>query len=226
MRKAITIIFAALVFGCNKQIDSVPSNTINSENVQNATMADTYLPLTKGTYWNYSIVTNGKTTATSKLTVLGVVKKIYSKNYQSVKSVDGGFTDTVFYNQTGHDYYVYTNSNGSDTDFDLEILFLRDNLAVGKTWTASAGSADGVKLKAYGKIVKTNSTITVGGKTYTNVIQTHIDIKKPIPFLPGIIVYKQDYYVAKNIGIVKNIGTSVFESNATTITNLTSYSIK
>lgn len=218
--KSTYVIIAVVLFGCTKEIDSLPSNAINSSNVQNATVTNTYLPLTTGTYWNYNINTNGKT-ATSKLTVLGTTKKINNKTYHFVKSVDGGYTNTVYYNQSTHDYYVYTNSD----EATLEILFLKDNAAKGATWTTSAGKASGFSVKCYGSIKATNLTMTINGKTYKNVIQSHIDLKATFFFFP-ITVYSQDYYVAKNIGIIKNVSTQLQPSKSTTTTNISGYSIK
>lgn len=224
MRKALFISLVILLAGCTKEIKSVSVNAGSINKLQTA--ADTYLPLTKYTYWKYSIKTDSKDPETSKLTVLGLQKSINSKNYQTVKSVMGKNADTLFYAKNQHDYYLYTNTGTSDADnVDMEILFLKDDASVGDTWLLPAGSAGGFALKCYGKILEKDMNITVAGTTYNHVIHSYVEIRKPF-FFTYIVVNKQDFYTAKNIGIVKNVSNILLPTSSTSITNITDYKIK
>lgn len=226
MRKAFFISFTILVIGCNKEINSGSVNSGSINQAQTGSLiADTYLPLTKGTYWKYNIKTDSKNPETSKLTVLNLPKKINAKNYQAVKSVINNKADTLYYAQDQHDYYLYTNTGTSDADkINLEILFLKDNASVGDTWLLPAGTANGFNLKCYGKIIETDASVTAGGATYNHVIHSYVEIRKPF-FFTYIVANRQDFYTAKNIGIVKNVSDILFPASSTTITNITDYKI-
>ena len=68
-------------------------------------------------------------------------------------------------------------------------------------------------------------TIKVNGTTYNDVIHSYIELRKKVLFF-YIVVAKQDYYVAKNIGIIKNISTQLLPDKSTTTTTITDYLIK
>lgn len=225
MRTLISISFIILMFSCTKEITSDSLNASSSDNAQTA-LTNTYLPLTKGTFWKYQIKTDNKPAETSRLTVLGIQKKINNKNYQTIQSVTGKDKDTVYYARDNHNYYVYTNEGLADDDeIKLEILFLKDNASVGDTWNESAGTANGFSLNCYGKIINTNTTVVFADTTYKNVIHSYIEIRKPF-FFTYIVVNRQDFYTAKGIGIIKNTSDILLPTKSTTLTNVTSYSIK
>lgn len=227
MRKTLIISLVILLFGCTKEINSGSVNTCSINKIQTGNLAaDTYLPLTKGTWWNYSIKTDSDSPDESKLTVTKQQKKINGKNYQVVTSGTGKHVDTVYYAQDQHDYYIYTYSATSDADnVNLEILFLKDNAAVGDTWLLPAGSANGFALKCYGKIIEKDININVAGTVYKHVIHTYIEMRKPF-FFTYIVVNKQNFYVAENIGVVKNVSEILLPSKSTSTTNITAYKIK
>jgi len=132
----------------------------------------------------------------------------------------------MYYNQSGHRYYLFTNKSTDDANaIKLEILFLKDDVAKGATWSEDAGSANGTSLNCYGKVLEKNMDIKVEGVTYNNVIHSYIELRKKIFFF-YITVAKQDYYVAKNIGIIKNISTQLLPDNSTTSSTITDYLIK
>ena len=225
MKKTILIPVIILMFGCTKEINSGFVNTNNFSSAENSSSNNTYLPLTKGTYWNYKIITDEEQPETSKLTVLGIQKKINGKNYQTVKSVMADEKDTLYYAHDQHDYYIYTNTGTSDADkISMEILFLKDNVSVGKSWLEPAGKANGFNLRCYGKIIAKDATITVGGITYKHVIHSYVEIRKPLLFT-YIVVNRQDFYTAENIGIIKNVSDILLPEKSTTTTNITDHKI-
>ena len=129
MRKIFSVSIFILILSCKKEITSHSLNAESKYDVKSISNSDTYLPLTKGSYWKYHVKTDDETPDMSKLTVLGITKKINSKNYQSIKSVKDGETDTLYYAHDNHDYYIYTNSGTSSTDkISMEILFLKDRV--------------------------------------------------------------------------------------------------
>lgn len=224
MRKTFFIPILVLVFGCTKEINSNAVHTGNSD-LQIASDVYTYLPLTTGTYWMYKIKTTAEIPDTSKVKVLGIQKKINGKNYQTLKSIRNGSIDTLYYAQQQHDYYIYTNTGMADADkVSMEILFLKDDVPVGTSWLEPAGEANGITLNCYGKIIQKDATITVGDSTYQHVIHSYVEIRKPLLFT-YIVVNKQDFYTAKNIGIVKNVSDILLPEKSTTVTKAIGYKI-
>src|SRR5205809_71797 len=222
MKRTSLLLFAIAVFGCTKEITTEATKTETSSSEQNSTVAtDTYLPLTTGTFWKYNVINSSGNAQPTTQTVLAKQKSIKGKTYHAVKSVSPNNTDTLYYSQTQHDYYAYTPSGTSG----LEVLFLKDNASAGTTWSTTAGTAGGKTVKCFGKIVATNTTIKVGNTTYKNVIHSTVDIREPVLF-SDVTVNTQDFYVAKNIGIVKNISTNKVPSKSVITTNIVGYSIK
>ncbi len=224
MRKLLLAV-SIFIAGCSKEINTKPVIAADNEISSVTATTETYLPLTTGTAWSYTNTTNGVGDQ-SKLTVLNRKRTFNGKSYTAVNTYKDRKNDTIYYNQTSHKYYIYTKEETGDADaVDLEILFLDDNLAVGKTWQQKAGSANGVKLKCYGKIMQKNISLKVNGTTYNNVIHSYVEVRKPVTFF-YIVVYKQDYYVAKGIGIIKNASRQILPAGPTTTTNIDSYTIK
>lgn len=222
MRNVLLAFCIILFFGCRKETNSVPMNAGGTNQLLAKASQDTYLPLTKNTHWKYTVKTDSKKQQISKLTVSGQHKAFNSKNYTVVNSVmDGKDAADLYYAQDLHDYYLYTNSGTSDDQtLNMEILFLKDNAAVGDTWLVPAGTANGFSLNCYGKIIDNNATITVSGKQYKHVIHSYIEIRKPFLF-SYIVVNKQDFYTAENIGIVQNVSNVLLPSSSVTTTNIT-----
>jgi hypothetical protein len=224
MRTSLSVLLfiIAMSYGCTKEVTPENLNTNSSSTENSSLAADTYLPLTKGTYWKYNAVNDAGDVNAVKYTVLGIPKLINGKRYQSVLSTTDNNKDTAYYNQSMHDYYVYKGANNGE---GLEILFLKDDAPVGAKWYVPSGSLAGIKVKCYGKIIAKNMTMKVGNKTYTNVIHSYVEIRQPL-FFTYILVGKQDYYVAKNIGIIKNESDVVFPSKSSSKLNIFDYSIK
>lgn len=222
MRKIISIPIIILMFSCTKE---TISNALNSINSSNATVSnnDTYLPLNKGNYWQYQIKTDDESAEISKLTVLGIQKKINAKIYQTIQSKTDNNKDTVYYAQDKHNYFVYTNKGtAADDKISMEILFLKDNASIGDTWLETAGTANGFKLRCYGKVINDDETINCSGTTYKHVMHTYIEIRKPLLFT-YIVVNRQDFYTAKGIGIIKNRSDILLPANSSTLTNVINY---
>ena len=106
----------------------------------------------------------------------------------------------------------------------MEILFLKDDVSVGKSWVEPAGKANGFNLRCYGKIIEKDATITIGDVTYKHVIHSYVEIRKPLLFT-YIVVNRQDFYTAKNIGIVKNVSDILLPEKSNTKTKITGYKI-
>lgn len=224
----LLFILAASIAGCQKEISSdLKNDALTTSEESNSVAVDTYLPLTAGTYWNYSVINDQGTAKPSKFTVLNYKKNISGKVYTGVKTVTDGDVsnaDTSYYNQTQNTYTIARYQQvDKGSGSQIEFIFLKD-APVGTKWSESI-KAGSQTLKMTGKVLQRDLTLTVGGKTYKNVIHSYVEIKKQILFT-GITIAKQDFYVAKNIGIIKNVSKVVFPSTSTITTSVKDYIIK
>lgn len=219
---AVALIVASIA-GCSKDVSNNGLTTSTTANDQSdAVVVSTYMPLTVGTWWNYNNQSSAGVTKASTLSVTNFKKTFNGKLYTGVRTVQEDVQDTTFYNQSGHDYYTYI-AGGNTT---MEICFLEDDLAVGKSWNKKAGVVQGETLKCYGKIKEKNITLTVNGKTYKNVIHTHVEVRKQVLLL-GITLVEADYYIAQNVGVIKTVSKPTITGNGNTVTtSITNYAIK
>jgi hypothetical protein len=230
MKKKILLPVIALAListiGCKKEVSSDRITATDNEQSNAEAATSTYLPLTAGTYWVYNNQSGDKVKQ-SKLTVLNLKKTINFKAYTAVKTVQENNTDTSYYNQTLHNYYLFAGNDATgDKAVGIEILFLKDDVSVGTSWKIDAGTVQGNVLTCRGKILQKNISITVNGKTYNNVIHSYVEINKRVLLL-NITLLKQDYYVAPNIGIIKTVSKQAINPSSKPITtSLTNYNIK
>lgn len=180
-------------WGCQKEIEDKSGNSTGG-----GTSLNTYLPLTSGTFWKLKDSTSGTiqtNTVTSKTKTINGILYTAVTNDQS--------SDTAYMAQVGADYYLYqaavTASGGTAS---VLMHFLNDTAAVGQTWQYDGGSGNGFPIIMTGKIIERGISVTVNGKTYTNVIHTRLHMAYDIL---GTITDATDYdfYVAKGVGIVQ-----------------------
>ena len=162
----IAILFAV---GCSssKKADPAPSS------------AQSYLPVTAGSHWTYSIPASS--TYAETFTMLGSTTAFNNKtyyNYEITNNNTGIVSVDYFYSNNG----VYSMRSSNITVEDIVDLPLGlDNEPVVYTWTtvptdngmlANSGGA-----KAINTIKEINITKTVNGKVYTDVMHTRVDLE-------------------------------------------------
>lgn len=205
MKKAL--FFLSLIifsFGCKKDDGSGGTN---------GTGLNTYLPLTNGTSYTYKS-TNTGVVSTLKLTIQPGTFTLYGKSYKRV--LDETKTDTSHYNQTGNDYFRVFKFGGILGEAELTLL--KDNLAVGGTWSNSK-VISGITIPSspfpISATINFNFSIdgkdltrVVNGKTYSTVIKVKLAITATT-LLGTQNVGDGEFYFAKNIGMIEyNINTS------------------
>jgi hypothetical protein len=225
MKKLIqSLSLLCILISCQKQVD-IPQ-TVSTETSQTQTAADlriTYLPLTKGTYWKYNVVT-GTVEEPSTVRVLGLEQRIRTKTYEKVKVKKDKEKDTIYYNQTIDKYYVYTNSSDNGETMDLELLFLYDDQPVGFQWQGTAGSANGMAARYTGKILQKDISLTLNGVIYRHVIHSQVQVQVRVLFY-YVTASVEDFYVAQAIGIVKNVTVVKLGDPSVSTSTITEYRI-
>jgi len=192
-----------------------------------ATMVDTtkgYQPAATGNYWKYAESGSYVDTSLQKVTGTTTINnKLYS--VITAQSILSG-NQTWYLSDINHTYTERATVQGNI----IEILYLKDNVAVGTTWTAPAsdnGIINGVPAQVSGVLVGKNLSKTVSGKTYANVIHTTILLQYNygVGFTTSATY---DYYIANGIGIIETDASLTLPGAPPTATTtaIISYSIK
>ena len=171
-----------------------------------------YFPLTANSWWSYDIVGRPDTIYNF---VYGT--KVYNGNtYTEVQqNYQGGPVDTTHYRKSGNNYFewvisdAYSAQFGFDNPATVDINFLKENAATGTTWqsgpySGTVGGTTSVDLRYDFKIENANTSLTVNGKNYTNVIYVSVTVQLKVAPSPAYTaVEKNEFYYAKGIGLIK-----------------------
>ena len=227
----IVLVFSLAISSCQKELDPyTPQTGTDSTGIPvdttgvDSSSAGEFQPVTAGSSWTYKDSASGAETTNSIGDSTKVINNILFRKYLSTNSSQAGWIASP-----GPDYYVVAQSTNptTNTSFDLTFYYLNDTASAGSSFNYTAATSTGFAVTTKTTIVAKDLTVTVEGKTYTDVIQTHIDISYNV--LGQVSDYGgYDYYMAKGIGFIKirtltNVnGVSVVQS----CLNLSDYTIK
>ncbi|RFM30004.1 hypothetical protein DXN05_03260 [Deminuibacter soli] len=157
-----------------------------------------YLPHTAQSWWKYQEQSSGETyisTATGQTASFdGIAFQVFS---------DAGNAGTLpeYLATRNNDYYQHLSFKLDTVSIELTVKYLNAAATNGATW-ASSGSVMGIAAKVKTTLVGQGLTLSVGGKTYNNVVHTSSAIS--VTFAGFTIKVGQvDYYSAQNIGIIR-----------------------
>jgi hypothetical protein len=175
-------------------------------------------PLTANSYWTYNDAYSTTATDTIKR-VNDNTTSHNGNNYRVITEYDNSGSPQWEYHlrKTGNDYFEYTTVDdysvmSFDTAVEGDILFLKEGLSTNATWLSSeySGVVNSVptKLRYSFTCTDANASITVNGKTFTNVYK--ITWKSQISSNGG--AYTDEgltwvSYYAQGIGLVDMKGT-------------------
>lgn len=177
------------------------SNGGNGGGNSGGSSTGTYNPLTSGTTWKFK---DTATNAITTLTVTNAKKTISNVVYTGVVGSTAAQSDTAWMAKDGANYYERAKGVSPNTGASYDFLFhyLNDTASVGYNWTYNAGQGNGFTAWIKTTIIERNISMTVGGKTYQNVIHTRLDLSYDI--LGSIMDFgSYDFFVAKGVGIIK-----------------------
>lgn len=191
----LLFVLSALMISCKKdEITTQPP-------------AEKFMSLNSGNTWNYQQIDSPSTATpdTSDYQVKATDRDttINSKSYKVCTGNDGSMQ---YYNISGSDYYTYRKLPDALGGGFVEILYLKDNLAVGGTWTQTSPvtiSGYTIDMTLNNRINQKGITKTVNGITYTNVtdVATTLSIAIPIPYT---LTSEIHYYYAPKVGQIEN----------------------
>jgi hypothetical protein len=212
MRPLLLLLAAGLLAaGCKK--DSDPPAEIPKD----------FQPLTTGSNWTY--ITTAAGGSTYKLTVTGADSTINGRAYKILGNSNGPNNYAL---KQGNDYYRfgYVQTPGGGAPTGLEFLYLKDNLDVNGLWE-NTQTISGIPVKLKYKVAAKGQTRTVEGKSYSDVINVHIDFVANVPGVGELPVGTGEVYASRGIGIVQFQVTINISGNVTNQDQrLLSYEIK
>jgi hypothetical protein len=198
MKNALLSVFALSIISLSCKKDSNPAPV---------TPVDKYMTFSSGSIWNFQKVSNPSSaspvTTNYSLTSSNKDTTISSRQYHVFTPNNGGPNE--YYYNNGNDYYTYrTLPAGFGSDF-VEILYLKDNAAVGTQWSQTypiTYSGTPLNVTLNNKIEERGLTKTVNGKDYTDVIRVSTNITVTgIPFA-YTLTNDINYYYAPKYGSI------------------------
>lgn len=197
MRRHLPVILAlaAICFGgCKKDVKSPVS------------LSDSYFPVTKGSSWSYSDAIQGLGTDTVSTTLTDDSTTLNGKIFRiasSASTFKGHGTD-YFY--AAKHAYIFRSLNAY-ADKTIELQVYNDTAAI-KQGNISVPTDDGfddtLPVRTVNTIEEINLTRVIGGKTFSNVIHTHVDFQYDYEDGNGFHTnFTYDFYLAKGVGIIE-----------------------
>lgn len=190
------------------------------------TSADSYQPVTKGSYWTY-LYTQNNVADTATTTMTGVKNTYDNDTYYEASTAFKlhKFSDAINYFSLDDHAYKNLTIAGKDT---LSLYYFNDTTKLNHTWTVTvnrSGVVYGRSARLAGGIVEKNISLTVQGKIYTGVTHAKIYLQYYLGGNSYTTAETYDYFVVKNVGPIE-----VFVANSLGVTTLSealiAYSIK
>lgn len=227
----LSIIFLTFITGCGIKEVVNPMGEINNSSPDgkgeaNTTHSTSYQPVSKGSTWVYNNSFIGGSSTQTTIHMTGGTTTFAGKTYYNASGSTPGqaASNGYFYNDSN--IYIIRSTTPAVPGLAVNIQYLDTSLPVGGTWTNPAtdsGTINDMPAQMVGTIMEIGITKTIGGKTFSDVIHTQIDLQ--YNFGTGFESFAlYDYYIAKGIGIIEQDGKSLgVDLNKQTIV---SYDIK
>ncbi len=177
-----------------------------------ATAAPTvkFMSFTAGSSWNYKVTNDpSSTTPTTGNYTVTATSGDTSANSKTYSIFTNSTGPNEYYNITGSDYYTFRALPATLADTSIEVLYLKDNLNAGATWSQSVPinvSGFPLTLVLTNKIVQKGISRTVNGIAYTDV--TDIETVLTVQGIPPIVTYSLTsdihYYYTPKVGQIEN----------------------
>lgn len=213
----IAVTFVSVSTGCGFKEVITP--------VSGKSASDSYQPTTKGSTWKYSVQLVGVDPVEQTITMTGGSTLINGKTYYEATSVSKTLgSSTGYFYSDGSVYSTRASSIAAGVTLDMQYLDL--SKSVGAYWTSKvndSGYVNGIPGQFRGTIAEKGITKTIGGKSFTDVIHTTIDLQ--YDYGSGFETFMTyEYYLAKGVGLIE-LDTTAFGFDSTKETILT-YDVK
>ena len=211
----------------------VGSACTKSDSTNTTVVLDKYMSLSSGSTWNYRLV-NNLTLVTTNYVLASTSRDstINGKAYHVFTNSNTGINE--YYYTTGNDYYAFR-TLGALSNVQVEDNYLKDNAAVGTSWSQSfnitvPGLPIAVPVTITYTIVDKGNSRTVNGIVYTDVIHSSGVITSSFVPSSALVTDIQNYF-ARKYGFVEtsnklNLNYMGITQNVDNKTTLVSADIK
>lgn len=222
MKKLFTLLtgITLVATSCTKEKSNDPDSSSSGSS---------FLPAKKDTYLKMKVIMSGYPDRISTLVSTGQKTTLDGVDFTTWKEQESGQEQQFGYKD--HDIYTRIKAVSPNTGalVDVNFIYLNDTASVGYKWTRAAGFGGSFSAKMPGEIIEKNITKDVQGKTYKDVTHTRVDLTYVIPGYGDLTLAEYDFYIAKNIGVIK-IDSKTFDEygdvDVTAVSDLIEYSIK
>lgn len=198
--------------------------------------AGDYFPLTQNSNWSYDVIFAGVPQMDTIFYKSTVFKTYNSNQYREFEVEDGGVpSDTLHYRKSGNDYFHWALSDSYSGIFQFDnpvfadFNFLKENAATNTTWSSAemngTVSGNAAKLRYDFKIVSANTSFTVNGVTFNNVIQVSCTAQVSLLGAPYTALDITNFYYAKGVGLIKLKNTDVASGSSVLELDLRKYTV-
>jgi hypothetical protein len=196
------LVFPAFLFltSCQKEVSTELGTQTGGTGTGSGNKAS-YNPTTAGSWWKYKDTASGTISTGTMLKRTNTINGIV---YTAMISENAMLKDTAWVASPQPNYYMYEKGVSPNTGASYDMLFhyLNDTAAVGSNWQYTAGQGNGFTALIQTTIVERNISMTVAGKSYSNVIHTKLVLTYDV-YGSALDAMAYDYFIAKGIGIIK-----------------------
>ncbi len=201
LNRLCLLALSVLVFAsCQKEVDFTDTNGGGGGNGGGGPVSNSsFVPSTAGSWWKYKDSTTGRLATQTATSVTRMINGYLHRAIVLDTQADTGWTAAAQPN-----YFILQKGvSPAGSVYDLNFHYLNDTAAVGHSWKYDAGHGNGLTAFVETTIVGKGLTMTVGGKTYTNVSHTSLRLSYDVG---GVIIEMADYdfYIARGVGIIKS----------------------
>lgn len=176
--------------------------------------ADKYMTLSAASVWNYDLINRPSTApVTTPFTLTSTTRDttINGRVYHVFTNSNGNRPE--YYHISGSDYYTYRVLDSVFGNTQVEVIYLKDNVALGGSWVQNFNIPySGVTLPVVltSTIEEKGISKVVNGVTYTDVI--HVKAAYSVTGLPpgATLTNNIHYYFARKYGLILNESASGF----------------
>jgi hypothetical protein len=225
----LPVLISLFLASCKVEEPVLPTVDGIAANNTGTSTDGTYQPFTAGSYWHYKDPT-GIDPEVSTYTATATTKVFGGKTFHLFKAQAGNSApNDIYYGYNNHIYSVYTAD--ADLGFEYDLPYLDDRADVNYSWNtvfsppASATGGVTLNFRVVSTIKEKGITKTNGGKTFTDVIHTQVQLQ--VQAGGSYTTTKtSDFYIAKNVGLITIVYTSSGLPDIHGVTELFEYSIK
>ncbi|MFD2874662.1 hypothetical protein ACFS5N_19410 [Mucilaginibacter ximonensis] len=187
-----------------------------------------FQPLTKGSTWSYHQTFNSTDhPATNEVISMSGKRSVINGKtyYEATDKADTVISTTYFYQGNGS-YSIRSAVLGSG--ITVEYLYLKDDVAVGQTWTAPIsddGKIQGFPAQIVGRVINRDTSMTISSMTFKHVAHTQLKLQYKIT--TAFETYQLiDFYIGKGVGIIEIDTDAGQPLNLKSQQSVTSYKIE